>query len=306
MTSLRHCFSAAATALVGASLLAGLPAPASADQVQITYSAAKQVSPDFASICASATTCDYGVENFTGWSGASTFQSTFSDGVHSTSPGVSFDGTYTAGAGTTTGKGGEWVSSAQNQYGGVSGQNYPELYGNTNGAVTNKGTANPTNYNLAVSATGVPGVNYFGIWISALDAYNDLKVFDGDSVIAEFDSSVLLAELGKCTTPSANAYCGNPTSGYLGKDSSELFVYVNVFDLDGYITNVEFFNSGGTGFESSNDAVAYVNPITVVGTNVVPEPASFAVLGAGLIGLGACRIRRARPTGLSQPPRSAG
>ena len=103
---------------------------------------------------------------------------------------VSFTGTYTAGSGTTTGSGGEWVSTAQNQDGGVAGQKYPELYGGP--AV---GMSNTSSYNLALSSAGVPGINYFGVWISALDPFNDLRIYSGTTMIAELNSATLLADL---------------------------------------------------------------------------------------------------------------
>lgn len=276
-------------------VLAGLIAPAFADNVVITYSAAGQTAPNFSAICANTTVCDYGLENFSTWTGSSVFNSTFKDagtGTYNQPTGVSFSGTYAAGAGTTTGAGGEWIRQAQDQYGGVNGQPYPELYGSSASQVTKKGTGTAT-YTLALSSTGVPGINYFGIWISALDPYNNLVIYDGSTVVAQFNSQVLLAQLGACPGTPTNPYCGNPTSQFSGQDNGELFVYVNVFDLDGYITSVSFTNSGSTGFESSNDAVAYVNPVHVVGTPI-PEPGTLGLIAVGLAGLAKTRRRPSR------------
>jgi hypothetical protein len=268
----------------------GASAPAFADTVDVTYSAAGQTAPDYTAICASTIVCVYGTENFTGWAGVSPYSSSFRDGPYYQPGAVSFSGSYAAAPGTTTGPGGEWISLPQNEYGGVSGQTYPELYGSPNVGLTNLST-----YTLTLSSAGVPGTNYFGVWISALDPYNDLKLYDGSTVVAEFNSANLVADLGSCASGD-NPYCGNPTPEFKGDDPAELFAYVNVFDLDGYITSVQFSDNGDTGFESSNDAVAYVDPIHETGTPVVPvpEPGAAAVFGVGLLGLAAAGRGRAR------------
>jgi hypothetical protein len=281
-------------------------AVARADQTVVTYSVAKTTSPNFTNsaspssdVCLNASVCDFGVENFTGFNpttGGYTFTTNFTDGGYSLATGVSFHGSYTNGTGTTTGAGGEWISQSQNEYGGVSGENYPELYGNGAPQVTQTPKTATSTAVLTLTSVGVPGINYFGIWISALDPYNNLTIYDGSTVIATFNSAQLEAELGTCSNPSANAYCGNPTSQFSGQDNGELFAYVNVFDLTGYITSVVLTDASGTGFESDNYAVAYVTPIHVVGT-VVPEPSTLAVMSVGIAALSRAR-RKARQVSL--------
>lgn len=268
-----------------------LAAPiARADVVTITYSAAGQYSPDFTAICGSAAVCNYGTENFSAWQGQTNFVSQFTDagaGTYSTAAGVSFTGTWSAGPDTTFGAHGEWVKQAQNIYGGVNGAAYPELYGPP--AIGASGSA--STYQLSIAAAGVPGANYFGVWISALDAHNNLTIYDGTSVIAQFNSTVLLAALGSCGGAVANPYCGNPTPQFSGADSGELFAYVNVFDTSGLITNVVFSDNGATGFETTNQAVAYLSNVQPSGTVLetstpVPEPGTVGLLGFVLFAMG--------------------
>lgn len=305
----RNLQDTARAALVATACAAAITvaAPALANNVVITYSPPGVYTPNFGTdpvtgICRGASVCDYGMENFSAWTGSSSYTSSFNDagaGTYNLPAGVSFTGKYAAGEGTTSG---EFVLQSQNQYGGVNGAKYPELFGPS--AVGGKNSV--STYTLSISAKGVPGANYFGMWISALDAYNDLKIYDGATLIAEFNSPVLQAALGNCSNPAANLYCGNPTTQFKGQDSGELFAYVNVFDLSGSITSVVFSNSGSSGFESTNHALAYINPIHSTGTQIgVPEPLSAAPLLAGLGGLGLAlrrRARRASPTAAGVGP----
>jgi PEP-CTERM motif len=267
-----------------------------ADNVVITYSPAGETAPEFTNICNNigSNRCYYGLENFTGFtiSSPGVFSSNFTDGASQLPiSGGSFSGQYTVGTGTSYGSGKAWVNKPQDQYGGVNGKPYPELFGCTTSLGCTSGAT--ATYTLSLSRSGsIPGVNYFGIWISALDASNELTIYSGDTVIAYFDSSVLQRALGSCT--GANPYCGNPTTQFKGQDPGELFVYVNIYDLSGYITKVVFQNgNSGTGFESSDHAVAYGDPLTVVGTPI-PEPGTLAVLGVGFAGLAAARRRLPR------------
>ncbi len=240
--------------------------------MDVTYSAAGQTAPDFTAICANTSTCDYGTENFTGWTGTSPFISTFTDagaGTYFASrPAFPSPASIRPGR-NPRGPAANGSVCAQNRVSAVyPARHYPELYGGPAVGATNVST-----YTLTLSATGVPGVNYFGVWISALDPFNDLKLYDGNTVVAEFNSRQPARRSGHVFVGVEQSVLRQPDNRqFNGQDWQELFAYVNVFDLSGFITSVVFSDSGNTGFESSNDAVAYVNPIHSVGTLVVAGP----------------------------------
>ena len=125
-------------------------------------------------------------------------------------------------------------------------------------------------YTLSLST----GVNYFGAWMSALDAH---------SVVTFYRQGVVLDQITLEQVPAiaslGSAYDGNPNPGdFHGDDASEPFVFVNFVDANGTFDEVQFSESNSCcGFESDNHTV---------GTLPAPEPATWAMMALGFAGLG--------------------
>jgi hypothetical protein len=228
-----------------------------AGPISVSYSAAGVQTPTASAICGTTAGCTVGYETFsyapTGNAGS--YSSTFSSGTGTAS---AYTGVYSP----------VQVNPAD-QYGGAGGDgNYDVVFGSSN-------TLTVTN-----TTTG-GGVNYFGIWISAADAGNELQFFDSsNNLIYTYTAQDMINALGSCANGHAgNAYCGNPTTSYYS-DSGELFAYVNFLDTVGTFSKIVFTQNGGGGFESDNHAVAYNAALSKV-----PEPASFTLMVVGLVGL---------------------
>ncbi len=155
--------------------------------------------------------------------------------------------------------------------------------------------------------------SYFGMWLSAADAYNVVDFYSGKNgtgtLLAEFTTANLTSALSQ-------AYYGNPNSGVnKGADEDEAFVYLNFFGTGGTAWgSVVFTDTESTsGFETDNltsrVSAASASEIGASGTalesisgNVetmligqAPEPNSMlaAVLLGGLV-TGGSVIRRLR------------
>ena len=236
-----------------------------ADAITVTYLAAGVETPSQSSVCGSTVGCTVAYETFsyvpTGV--ASSYTSNFSSGT-----GV---------ASIYTGVYAPIQVNPADQYGGAGGTgNYDVVFGASNTlTITNNQTGG--------------GVNYFGMWISALDAGNQLQFYNGNTLVYTFTSQNLISALGSCAYGHAgNAYCGNPSDYYA--DSGELFAYVNFTDTIGTFNKIVFTQTGGGGFETDSQAVAYNRAIDPTAT---PEPAGIAGMGMGLLVL--LLARRQRP-----------
>jgi len=109
-----------------------------------------------------------------------------------------------------------------------------------------------------------PSSDYFGLYWGSMDTYNTLTFLNGATVVATVTGSEVAA--------GGNA---NGNQSLLGTNN-----YVNLFNLPSYDSVV--LSSNSPNFEVDNIAFG-----------TVPEPGTLALLGAGLIGIGFIRRRRA-------------
>lgn len=133
---------------------------------------------------------------------------------------------------------------------------------------------------------------YFGIWISAADAFNQIAFYNGNTLVGS------LTGTGAFLSALPSAYLGNPTPDFLGQDgpttvqTPENFVFVNFYAQ----TAADEFNKivlsntpgSGTTFESDNHTFS----TELQAPSAVPEPSSFALLGLGGLGLAISAYRR--------------
>ncbi len=253
-----------AALLVAAGLLTAAAA-ARADTIAISYSAPGVQAASSAALAAAAVV---GVESFDSRPlGTGGFVTDFGTGG-------AIVGTYSAGTA---------ILSAD-LYGAAGGSGrYAAVLNNTAG------------YSVSLAAHGIPGVNIFGFWLSALDAGNELELLRRGAVVGSYSPAELLAAVGAC--PSASAYCGNPTAPFRGQDAHEPFAFVTLLDMNGYFDELRFSEAPPVGnYESDNHTVGYcARAAACLPGAALPEPVPLTLLAAGLLGLAVVRQRRAAP-----------
>jgi hypothetical protein len=259
-----------------------------ADNFVVSYNAAGSQVANSAALCSTATICWVGEETFGTLESPETLPgaASYTNLADIGAGGGSIQGTYSTGL----------IVTAANEYGGALGTGF---FGNVTG------DASPNNYSLTLQTSGnLPGVNYFGLWFSALDGNNQLVFKKNGNIVETFTPADFISLVGTCPTYSTgpdtgtpNPFCGNPNTGFLGNDNGEQFAFLNFYDSNGYFDEIDFteLGGGGAGFESDNHTVGYGNPITPEGTIIggaTPEPGTLALFGSGLLGLAGFARRR--------------
>lgn len=176
--------------------------------------------------------------------------------------------------------------------------NGADQYGGADGSGRYAVTFQSTGYEIRLSTSLAGGVNYFGYWLSALDANNVVTFYRGADALFEFTPADLLAMV------SGHAeYYGNPNANFAGQNAGEPYAFVNFFDEGGYFDRIVFRQVAGGGYESDNHTVGrwltqgtgtLLSARTVTVASAVPEPRQAWLLLAGAAML-TIRARRHRP-----------
>jgi hypothetical protein len=137
------------------------------------------------------------------------------------------------------------------------------------------------------------GVNYFGYWLSALDAGNVAKFYgDKGQLLFTFNPKDVLNVVSK--SPKKDDYYGNPNTKFNNQNGNEPYIFLNFFNTGGVFSKVEFEEAAtfGGGYESDNYTVGHYTKFgqgTFIPTplsTAAPEPATWAmmIMGFGVVG----------------------
>ena len=168
------------------------------------------------------------------------------------------------------------------QYGGAGGA----------GRYAVSGISQTSSYSIDFTKTGANGINYFGYWLSALDAGNSVEFFSGGQSLGTFNPVDVQSFVS-----GNSGYYGNPNAPFSGRNKGEPYVFVNFFlnNPNSSFDRIVFNQTNiGAGYESDNHTVGWYRDAgdgTVIPG--VPEPATWLTMIAGF-GLVGVQMRRRR------------
>ncbi len=193
------------------------------------------------------------------------------------------------------------------QYGGAGNSGRYGAFGaqtGTSGAITLNLT-NPT--------------TFFGMWWSAIDAYNGVSLYDNNTFLMRISGADMISLFTASSTLTAQNNSVYQTNSYLGKpntnprqNTGEYYAYTMFYASGLTFNRVVLDNSGttATGFEFDNFQTRS-GTFTIPGSTVLltqyqisaaPEPSVWIPAGLGLIAAAWWRRRRKRPAGDSSAP----
>lgn len=170
----------------------------------------------------------------------------------------------------------------------VDGRNqFGSAGGSGNHAVLFQGTT-------ALSLAGpAGGLNYFGLWWSALDPNNVLNFYDGQSLVFSYTAALFRGALDALPRGERGAYFGNPFDPPgRRRNAHEPYAFVNFLSTDRRFDRVEFVQTSWGGFESDNHTVGLIQATGGPDPAAVPAPAGLLLFGTALVALGAALARR--------------
>jgi hypothetical protein len=163
--------------------------------------------------------------------------------------------------------------------------NHADQYGGAGGTSNYAVAFHGTPYTLSLSA----GVNYFGLWASAVDTTSTLTFYSNGIPVGVSDGAEWTAAVSH-----NRAYFGNPNPPFLGDDPSEAFVFINFIDETGSFNSIGFSETSPCcGFESDNQTIGHFS---------IPEPATGTLMLVGIAGT-ALAMRRRPTTGAANNSR---
>ncbi len=139
------------------------------------------------------------------------------------------------------------------------------------------------------------GLNYFGLWWSALDPNNTLNFYEGRSLVFSYTAQVFRGALDALPRAERDAYFGNPFDPPgQRRNQREPYAFVNFLSTERSFDRVEFLQGRSGGFESDNHTVGLIQATSRSDPAAVPVPAGLLLFGTALVALGAVVVARRR------------